>query len=309
MLRTGLAAILLVLLIPMVVAANTSFWALRTVLDSETFSTTVGRALDTPAVERLVADALADVIVDRVGRAPTAVAAGLASRLGLPAGSDRQQIRAALSDRILGSLDDPGVRQVRDEVVTAVHGEVIGLAEGRSGLVAVRGKNVVLDTAGLLDRIGTSADPRIASLVVNVPVILTSPIVIAQVGALEPVHEALRLMRAIQLLLPLVAVTAALIVVVLAHRRARALGIVGLAIAVAGAVSLAILWLAGPYVSRVPDAEVARQVTAQVYDAFVSLLVIQAALLVAVGLVLAVLSWLLARSGRRRATARMLGPR
>ena len=39
--------------------------------------------------------------------------------------------------------------------------------------------------------------------------------------------------------------------------------------------------------------------TAQVYDAFVSLLVVQASLLVALGLVLAVLSWLLARGGRR----------
>ncbi len=309
MLRTGLAAILLVLLIPAVVAANTSFWALRTVLDSQTFSTTVGRAMDTPAIERLMATSLADVIVERVDRAPPVVAAGLASRLGLPAGSDRPQVRAALSDRILESLGDPGVRQVRDEVVTGVHGEVIGLAEGRSGLVSVRGKNVVLETAGLLKRIATSADPRVASLVVNVPTILTSPVVIARVGAFDQVQEALRLMRSLQLLLPLVAVTAALIVVILAHRRARALGIVGLAIAVAGAVSLAVLWLAGPYVSSVPDAEVARQVTAQVYDAFVSLLVIQAVLLVAVGLVLALLSWLLARSGRRRATARMLGPR
>ncbi len=175
--------------------------------------------------------------------------------------------------------------------------------------MSVRGKNVVLDTAGLLDRIATSADPRIAALVVNVPAILAAPIVIAQVDELQQVQEAMRLMRSLQLLLPLVAVTAALIVVVLAHRRARALGIVGLAIAVAGAVSLAVLWLAGPYVSQVPEAEVARQVTAQAYDAFVSLLVIQAALLVALGLVLAVLSWLLARGGRRRATVRMLGPR
>jgi hypothetical protein len=59
----------------------------------------------------------------------------------------------------------------------------------------------------------------------------------------------------------------------------------------------------------VPDAEVARELTAQVYQAFVGLLVVQATLLVAVGLVLAACSWLLARSGRRRATARMLGPR
>jgi Ni,Fe-hydrogenase I cytochrome b subunit len=109
--------------------------------------------------------------------------------------------------------------------------------------------------------------------------------------------------------LPLVAVTAAFVVVVLAHRRARALGIVGFAIAVAGAVSLLVLWLAGDYVSAVPDSAVVRQLTAELYEAFLQLLVVQAALLIAVGLVLVVLSWFLGRSGRRRATARMLGPR
>ncbi len=69
------------------------------------------------------------------------------------------------------------------------------------------------------------------------------------------------------------------------------------------------LWLAGRYIASVPDSAVARQLTAEVYDAFLSLLIVQATLLIAVGLVLAVLSWLLARRGRRRATARMLGPR
>ena len=61
-------------------------------------------------------------------------------------------------------------------------------------------------------------------------------------------------MEALERLLPLVAVSAALVVVVVAHRRARALGIVGLAIAVAGAVSLLVLWLAGRYIASVPDA-------------------------------------------------------
>ena len=154
MLRTGLAAILLVLLIPMVVAANTSFWALRTVLNSGTFSTTVGRALDTPAVERLMAASLADIIIERMDRAPAVVAAGLASRqriarrIGSAAGQGGAHRPGSESPSA-----DQAVRQVRDEVVNGVHGEVIGLAEGQSGLVSVRGNNAVLDTAGLLKRV------------------------------------------------------------------------------------------------------------------------------------------------------------
>ena len=243
MLRTGLAAILLVLLIPTVVAANASFWALRTVLDSETFSTTVGRTLDTPELQRLVATSLADGIVDRVGRASPAAVNELASRLGLATGTDPDRVRAALGERILDAMDDPGVEQVRDEVVAAVHGSIIGVAEGKPGLIAVRGKDLVLDTTGLLDRIAAAADPRVASLVADVPTGLAGPIVIAQVAELEPIQDALALMEALERLLPLVAVTAALVVVVVAHRRTRALGIVGLAIAVAGAVSLLVCGL------------------------------------------------------------------
>ncbi len=309
MLRTGLAAILLVLLIPTVVAANASFWALRTVLDSETFSTTVGRTLDTPALQRLVATSLADGIVDRIGRASPAAVGVLASRLGLATGADPDRVSAALGKRILDAMDDPAVAEVRDEVVAAVHGSVIGVAEGKPGLVAVRGKDLVLDTTGLLDRIAAAADPRVASLVADVPTGLAGPIVIAQVAELEPIQDALALMEVLEQLLPLVAVTAALVVVVLAHRRTRALGIVGLALAVAGAASLLVLWLAGRYIAGVPDAPVARELTAQVYDAFMQTLVAQAVLLVVVGLFLAIVSWLLARSERRRATRRMLGPR
>jgi hypothetical protein len=256
---------------------------------------------------------LADGIIDRMYRAPTGsldlARRLLAVRVGVPANADKQTLRTALSDTIIDAMVDPGVREVRDDVVSAVHGEIVGAVEGRPGLVAIRGPNVVLDTAGVLDRIEASADPRVAALVDGVPNLLAAPIVIARVDELQQVREGLRLMRALQMLLPLVAVTAALVVVVLAHRRARALGIVGFAIAVAGAVSLLVLWLAGDYVSAVPDSAVVRQLTAELYDAFLQLLVVQAALLIAVGLVLVVLSWFLGRSGRRRATARMLGPR
>jgi hypothetical protein len=309
MLRTGLAAILLVLLIPTVVAANASLWALRTVLDSETFATTVGRTLDAPELQRLVATALADGIVDRAERASPLVARELTARLDLPAGSDPDEVRAELGVRLLDALDDPGVEAARDEVVAAVHGTVIGAVEGRPGLVAIRGKDVVLDSTGLLDRIAAAADPRVAALVANVPESLAGPIVIAQVAELEPIQDALGLMQALRLLLPLVAVTAALIVVVVAHRRARALGIVGLAITVAGAVSLVVLWLAGRYISSVPDAPAARRLTADVYDAFLAVLVGQAVALVVVGLAVAVASWLVERGHRRRSTRRMLGPR
>jgi hypothetical protein len=307
-LRTGLATLLLVLLVPTVVAANVSTWGLRTVLDSGTFSTTVGRALDEPTLEMALADTLADGVVDRVERVPLVVAE-LARRVGLAAGAEPDAVRAALGERILEAMQEPAVERVRGDVIASVHGQVLGAARGDAGLVEVRGRDVVLDTPRILDRIQGVADPRTAALFADVPPSLSRPIVVAQVAELAPVQRALTIMERLRILLPLVAVTAALLVVLLAHRRARALGIVGLAIAVAGAVSFAVVWGAGRYVSGVPDAPVARQLAGQVYDALLNQLVVQAVLLVAVGSLLAVASWIGQRGERRRATQRMLGPR
>ena len=55
-LRTMLAAVLLVLLLPALVVANASEWAARTVVDDQAFATTAGRVMDTPALRQVVAD-------------------------------------------------------------------------------------------------------------------------------------------------------------------------------------------------------------------------------------------------------------
>ena len=314
MLRTGLAASLVVLLIPVVVAANASTWALRTVLDARTFSSTVGRVMDTPSVEVVLAGALSDGIIDRVGRAPTPGKLDVAQRLvarqiGLPADADDATVRAALRDRIRGAWRDPAVERVRDDVIATVHGYLVGVAEGEPGLVSVQGRNLVLDTSGILDRIEQDADPQVAALVENVPPDLTDAVVVAPVAALEPIGKALTAMETLRLLLPLVAMTVALLVVLTAHRRARALGIVGLALVVAAVLSILVVWVAGRYVAGVPDAQVARQVTREVYQAFLSMLVAQSVILIIVGVGLAFAGWYAQIRDRRRATERMLGPR
>ena len=308
MLRTGLATLLLVLLVPAAVAANVSTWGLRTVLDSGTFSTTVGRTLDQPTLERALAVTLADGVVDRAERVPL-VAAELARRVGLATEAGPDAVRAALGERILEAMQDAAVEEVRDDVIASVHGQVLGAARGEGGLVVVRGEDVVLDTPRILDRIEGVADPRIAALFSNVPATLSRPIVVAQSADLVPVQRTLTTLDRLRVLLPLVAVTAALLIVLLAHRRARALRIVGFAVAIAGLLSLLVVWSAGLYVAAVPDSPLARQLTREVYGAFLDVLVAQSIVLVAVGLGVAVLGWYGGVRDRRRATARMLGPR
>jgi hypothetical protein len=97
--------------------------------------------------------------------------------------------------------------------------------------------------------------------------------------------------------------------VVIAHRRERALGIVGAAVALAGLASLIVLWVAGAYVTRIPTQPAAQTITSEVYDAFITVLRDQAIVLMIAGALILVVAWGLGRRARRRAVRRMVGPR
>jgi hypothetical protein len=309
MLRTGLATVLLLLFIPTVVAANTSVWARRTVLDADAFSTTVADALERPAIEEAVASTIASEIVDSLAGASPATLDLLATQeLNLPSGSTADQIEAALNTRIIGATRTATIQRIRDEIVVEVHEIVVGAIKGEPGLVTVRGDEVILDKGRLLDRLA-DANPQIVAAIALSGLGGQGSIVIAHTTELEPVQRTLGTMEALELTVPLLAAAIALLIVVLAHRRERALGFVGLAITLAGLVSIVLVWLAGESLRSGSDAPIARQITGDVGTVFLAVLREQAIVLVIVGMVIAVAAWVLARRARRRATARMLGPR
>ncbi len=310
MFRTALAAVLLIVFLPAMVVANTSTWALRTVLDPDTFATTAERALEAPSLEALVATSAADGVVAALGkRSPADLQSLTTDVLGLDAAATRAQISAALAERIQRVFEDSTARRVRKDVIASVHGYLLGTVEGTPGMVTVRGKDVVLDPSRVVDRIVAVADPRIGATVASSGLAEMDPVVVAQVSELQPIRRTIDVMQTLEVIVPLVAIAVALLIVVIAHRRERALGIVGAAVALAGLVSLAVIWLAGAYVTRIPDAKAAQTITSEVYDAFLTTLREQAMVLVVAGGVIVVVAWFLGRRARRRAVARMLGPR
>lgn len=308
--RSGLAAVLVIAFVLTAVVANTSSWALRTVLDGATFAATVERVLDSPLLEERIAAEIAQVTVAGLERLAPSVVEDVATRvLELPPRSDDAQVEAALTDRIVDELDTPAVQGLRHDLVLSIHDVVFGALEGDPGLITVQGEDVVLDLDGLIDQIAAVTEPEVATLVHEAGFGGRGPIVIAQVAELVPIRRAVDLMETLQVILPLLAIAVALLVVVLAHRRVRALSIVGLAVTAAGIASLVIVWLSGLYVTRIPDAPVAQQITAEVYAAFLITLALQAAALVLAGLAIALAAWIIERRRRRRAIEEMVGPR
>jgi hypothetical protein len=306
-----MAAILLVLLLPMVVIANASTWALRTVLDEHVFTATVGRILDTPALEREMAERATTTILDVADDAPIRLQALATQVLGVP-DADRATLQAALEARVSTALDAPAVVAARDEAVSAFHRFIIGAARAEPP-IAIQGSRVVLDLGDIVEQVAATLDPRLPALGFASLPPETTTIVLGEASQLRMVSQGLSLLEAMRLVIPLVVVAVILAIVGLAHRRTRALGIVGVAIMAAGVVCMAVAWVGGGVVSGVPEDPTVGSILGDVYDAFIGLLMGQSLLLIVAGTAIAVVAWIAAgrreRRQRRRAVEQMFGPR
>jgi hypothetical protein len=302
--RTALAAVLLILLLPAAVIANASNWAARTVVDDGAFASTVGRVMDTPTLRTVIADRISDEVATYLSRTPETFTLLATEILHVPPGTSIDDVRAALRARLATALDDPSVRAARERAIESVHAYLIGATTGADQAVRIQGDQLVLDTGPLVEKLAAAMDPRLTPATVALPE-ADRLVVLASAGALETASDAISLMEIGRFLIPIVAIIAALAILGLAHRRVRALGLVGIAVMLAGAVTLAAAWLGGEAIGQASADITVRQITTEVYTAFITLLVWQAVALIVGGLVLALIAWLLVR---RRRAARAGGP-
>jgi len=305
--RTMLAAVLLVLLLPVLVVANASEWAARTVIDDRAFAATAGRVMDAPALRAVVADRVTDSVVDALVTDPITARVVATEILGLDAEASAPEIGAAIRTRVAVALDDPAVRAVRDAIIADIHHVLLGVALSGDGAVRIQGDALVLDTGPFIDRLAVAVDGRLTPGLIRIPV-ADRTIVLARSEIIETSSDALSLLDLGRFLIPIAAVIVALAIVGLAHRRVRALGLVGIAVTLAGAVTLAVAWLGGEAIGTASADPTVRRVTSEVYAAFLSLLVLQSVLLIVTGLFIALAAWLILRrrqSSRRSTTVAM----
>ena len=202
-------------------------------------------------------------------------------------------------DRMDKDSSYPAVRAARDDAVTASHRFVIDAARGDDDLVAVEGSQVVLDLSPVVERAAAAVDDRLprAGLASIAPA--DARIVLADVPTVETIGRAVDVMETLRLVVPLAILAILVLVVILAHRRTRALATAGVVIMLAGLASLAVAWFGQGAVGGISDPMV-RQVARHVYGAFLSPLVFQSGLIAAGGGLLAVVGWIaLRRRGAR----------
>jgi hypothetical protein len=297
--RTAIAAALLVLLLPAVMVANASSWAIRTVLDDQAFSVAVGRAMDTPTLRAVIADRVADEVTAYLGANPAAFHILASEILHIDGPATRDEVRAALRTAAAAALDDPAVRQARDEAVADLHAFLVGAATRQDGPIRVQGDELILDTRQFIERLAAAVDPRLTPQLVQLPE-SDRILILAKADAISTVRDTFSWLEVVQFLIPIVAIIAALAILGLAHRRVRALGLIGIAVTLAGAVTLVAAWVGGESVGGASSDSTVRAVTTEVYQAFLVLLIWQTVLVMLAGIVIALIAWLVVR--RRRTT-------
>jgi len=303
MLRTLLAALLVLALIPAVAAANASMWAKRSVLDRQTFTETVDRALDEPEAEKALAKQLAPILFDALIATNDQVRLILAPIAGQSADAPDDAIIRGLEPRIEAALQNPRIEAARERLVIAAHGALIGLDDPDS-TVRIVGDSLYVDAADLL-RAGLDAiEPRFGSLGISVPAGTDAEIELASSPGLEATGVVLPAIDRLGTILPLVAIATALLVVVIAHRRGRALQVVGLAVSLAGVACLLVVWLGGIAVAG-SESPISPQLVQSTYKAMTNDFVTQSMALMLGGLVLLVIGGVVSVfGGNRRATPR-----
>ena len=303
MFRSLVAALLVLALIPAVAAANATTWAKRSVLDQQAFTEVVDRALDAPEAEEALAEQLAPALFETLVGADERARLVLGPLAGQSPNAPDDDIIRGLEPRIRAALESPRFDAAREGLVIAAHQALVGLDDPDS-TVRIEGDALYVDAADLLRVLLDTIDSRIVALGVDVPAGASVDIELASSPGLAATGQVLPTVDRLGTILPLVAIATALLVVVVAHRRGRALQVVGLAVTLAGAACLLVVWLGGLAVASA-ESPISPQLVQATYRALSSDFVTQSMALMVGGFVLLVVGGIVAVfSGGRRATRR-----
>ena len=303
MFRSLLAALLVLALIPAVAAANATTWAKRSVLDEQRFTEVVDRTLDSPEAEEALAEQLAPALFETLVSADERARLILGPIAGQSPNAPDDDIIRGLEPRIRAALESPRFDAARERLVIAAHQALVGLDDPDS-TVRIEGDALYVDAADLLRVLLDTIDSRIVALGVEVPEGANVDIELASSPGLAATGQVLPTVDRLGTVLPLVAIATALLVVVVAHRRGRALQVVGLAVTLAGAACLLVVWLGGLAVASA-ESPISPQLVQATYRALSSDFVTQSMAIMVGGFVLLVVGGIVAVfSGGRRATRR-----
>lgn len=239
--RSLAALVLGLLLTAAIVAASLTWWLSRTILDDEAFVSTVTAPLDTPAVDRLIADRVADrAAVELDGQPEAQAAIGVALGIGPQAGII--EIRTTLAARVLEVLARPSVRAARDDAVRTVHRDLVSAFQGQSAGGGVDDGTLTIDLSVMAAEAMAELDPsgRLAAVVELPRDELTFTV---RSGALATAQSASAALIDAGIALPILALAAGILLLLVVTDRRQGLTWIGVALVIAGVLGVVVVFV------------------------------------------------------------------
>lgn len=219
-------------------ATGVAWWARQTALDTDTYSAIADEALASVAVQEVISRHLVGAVLEVVSIEELAASALPGDQLDFLGGTAEGFARGWLEDLVADLLAQPGIRQALGFVNREAHEQIVPLLRDENQYIRIEGDSLVVDATPVADQVGSQLDAIGLGSALDrlTPDDLT--FVVSDIAELAQAKRAVGTLDTLVVVLPLMAIAAAISAVVVARRRARAITLLGIGLATASFVTL-----------------------------------------------------------------------
>jgi hypothetical protein len=301
--RRASSGLLLVLGCGLVALSLVAIWLRVTLLDTDRYVETVAPIAAEPGVQDAVAQKLETAIYSRVDFAGLAREV-LPERADVLAPAIERGVQGVISDRIAEFTRSERFQELWVDANRRAHTRVVELLTGgRSGRLRLDNDTVYLDLSAAVDRVRAGLQERgLTRIASAIPPTVDGQVELFQSSALVDAQRAVRALKAIAILLPLLALLCLAGSVWLARRRRRALVRVAIGIVVAMLLLVAALAVGrSAYLDALDQGALPRDAASNIFDTIVAWLRQTGRLVVVAAVVVALVTFLTGLPLRRLA--------
>ena len=283
-------------------------WANRQLLDTSYWTETNTKLLENPAIQEELSSYLTNQIYQNVNVAGE-IRAGLPSELKPLAGPAAGGLRSVIEKGIVLALQQPRVQQLWKTANEVTHKQFVNLIENKGRVIRTPGGGaVILDLRPIVSELATRFGAP-ASTAEKIPASVAQ-IKIFSAKSLETMQSAVRLLRSLAVILPLLvlALFAAALALARGHRSRTLVNIGLVCVGSALVVLVARSIIGAKVVDTLATTEAVRPAASAAWSIGTSVLVDVAGALIFIGVVVVLAGLLAGRSRWATSTRRSLAP-
>jgi hypothetical protein len=292
--RRASSGLLLVLGCGLVALSLVAIWLRVTLLDTDRYVDTVAPIAAEPGVQDAVAAKLETAIYSRVDFAGLAREV-LPERADVLAPAIERGVQGVISDRIAEFTRSERFQELWVDANRRAHTRVVELLTGgRSGRLRLEDDTVYLDLSAAVDRVRTALQERgLTRIASAIPPTVDGQVELFQSSALADAQRAVRWLKGLAIVLPLLALLCLVGSVWLARRRRRAIVRVAIGIVVAMLLLVAAIAVGrSAYLDALGQGSLPRDAASNIYDTVIAWLRQGGRLIVVAAVVVALVTFL-----------------